>query len=102
MKAVVKYEDVGEKLVVKLSPAKPIGVGKWEADHRKRPFTFTHMDVSINGTYVSSCQFITMAHAQIVARLLVGIEIQPDGAAWKRGPRGKAVPTDAKGERVET
>lgn len=39
----------------------------------------------------------TLKHAQALARLLVGIEIQPDGAAWKRGPRPPAMPTDASG-----
>jgi len=36
-------------------------------------------------------------NAQAIARLLVGIEIQSDGAAWKRGPRSPAMPTDASG-----
>lgn len=35
--------------------------------------------------------------AQYLARLLVGIEIQEDGAVWKRGPRGPAMPADAQG-----
>ncbi len=39
----------------------------------------------------------TLEDAQVLARLLVGIEIQPDGAAWKRGPRPPAQPTDKDG-----
>ncbi len=35
--------------------------------------------------------------AQRLARLLVGIEIQPDGAVWRRGPRPPAMPTDKDG-----
>lgn len=51
-----------------------------------------------HGTQIITVVFTnTLKHAQVLARLLVGIEIQPDGAAWRRGPRPPAMPTDASG-----
>jgi len=92
----LKYEDE-EGLLVELS--------QYEGGK------FVHMDVSrkhaVEGTtgsfevrYIASCQFLSIGHAQAVARLLVGIEMQPNNAAWKRGPRGVAYPTDAEGTRM--
>lgn len=97
----LKYKD-DEGLVVELSQ---------DEDDK-----FIHMDVSRvspatvvdeTGDYdmdntdrIASCMFRTIDHAQVIARLLVGIEIQPDGAAWKRGPRGSARPTDTQGKQI--
>ncbi len=50
-----------------------------------------------DGKQLAGCTASTYEQAQIIARLLVGIEIQPDGAAWRRGPRSPAMPTDASG-----
>jgi len=77
---------------------------------------FIHMDVSrkhpttvvdetgdyemSNVRYIASCQFVSIEHAQAIAHLLVGIVIQEDKAAWKRGPRGEAYPTDSAGKRI--
>lgn len=54
-----------------------------------------------NGEIVAVAHCVTVGDAQGLARLLVGIEIQPDGAAWKRGPRPPARPTDASGKIIE-
>jgi len=90
----LKYRDE-EGLLVELSQSK---------DDK-----FVHMDVSrmheledgiSDVRYIASCQFISLGHAQAVARLLVGIVIQEDNAAWKRGPRGVAYPTDHEGKRI--
>ena len=50
---------------------------------------------------LAQIQFRDLKNAQKFARLLVGIEIQEDGAAWKRGPRPPAKPTDEAGNIIE-
>ncbi len=90
----LKYED-SEGLLVELSQS--------EEDR------YVHMDVSrkhmleegiFDVRFIASCKFNGIDQAQTIARLLVGIEMQPDGGAWKRGPRGEARPTDSEGNRL--
>lgn len=44
-----------------------------------------------DGVSLFDAELLDLKDAQMLAHLLVGIEIQEDGAAWKRGPRGPAV-----------
>ena len=54
-----------------------------------------------NSEMLAHIRFQSLERAQAFARLLVGIEIQPDGAAWQRGPRPPARPTDAQDNIIE-
>ncbi len=53
------------------------------------------------GDLVCSAYAEDIKNAQALARIIVGIEMQSDGAAWKRGPRGPAMPTDADGHIID-
>lgn len=55
------------------------------------------MAVGKNEQLIAVCYARSLEDAQVLARLLVGVEIQPDGAAWKRGPRPPARATDHEG-----
>ncbi len=75
----LKYHDVAMRIRVEVSPARNVPL--------------VHMDVFVKEKYIAACQCASLEHAQALARLLVGIEIQDDGAAWMRGPRPPAQPT---------
>ena len=95
MKIAVKYEDEDEDIIIKIFPVDPNAATRLSASVNME---ITHGSIT-HGIHVMLCVVPTLGMAQTLARLIVGIEIQPDGAAWKRGPRGEARPTDAKGVR---
>ena len=82
----LKYEDE-EGLVVKVRPTE---------GHPSPPLA---IEVLRSDQELAVVYAHTIKSAQAIARLLVGNEIQSDGAAWKRGPRPPAQPTDDKGKR---
>ncbi len=61
-------------------------------------FILHNLIIKRNGRTIAHARTEDLLGAQTVARLLVGIEIQPDGAAWRRGPRPPALPTDKDGK----